>query len=166
MRVGHGWDLHRLVAGRPFRLGGLTIPHSRGSLGHSDGDVLLHALMDALLGAAGFGDIGLHFPDTDARWKDADSSVLCDQVLEKVNRAGFTPVNADVTVIAQEPKLSPYRDALRDSVARHLNLHPKYVNIKAKTTEGLGDIGAGLAVACHAVVLLEEIPKEGPGFGP
>ena len=156
MRVGYGWDLHRLVEGRPFRLGGMTLEHPVGTAGHSDGDVLLHALADALLGACALGDIGQHFPDTDPRWKGADSSDLCRSVAAMVATAGFEIVNADVTVVAQAPKIGPHREALRRSIAGVLALPVERVSVKAKTSEGLGDIGAGEAVACHAVVLLEE----------
>lgn len=156
MRVGHGWDLHRLAEGRTFRIGGLTLPHPKGPLGHSDGDVVLHALVDALLGASALGDIGLHFPDTDPRWKGADSSLLCREVLIRVREEGFRLGNVDVTIVAQEPKIGPHRQALRESLAAILDLPVSRVSVKAKTTEGLGDIGAGAAIACHAVVLLEE----------
>ncbi len=160
MRIGHGWDLHRLAAGRPFRLGGLTLPHPHGTQGHSDGDALLHALMDALLGAAGLGDIGLLFPDTDPRYQGADSAALLEEVLRRVHRAGYRVGNADVTVILERPKIGPYRDTLRQRMAQLLEVHPSHVNVKAKTSEGLGDVGKGEAVACHAVVLLEEVPRE------
>ncbi len=156
MRVGHGWDLHRLAEGRPFRIGGLAIPHPKGPLGHSDGDVVLHAVADALLGASALGDIGLHFPDTDPRWKGADSSLLCREVLSRVREEGFKLGNVDITIVAQEPKIGPHRQALRESLAAILDLPVGRVSVKAKTTEGLGDIGAGAAIACHAVVLLEE----------
>lgn len=159
MRVGHGWDLHRLERGRPCRLGGLDFPHDKGPLGHSDGDVVLHALADALLGAAALGDIGAFFPDTDPRWKGADSARLLGEVLEKVRAAGFCLGNADITLVAQEPKIGPRRQALRENVARLLGTEVSRVSVKAKTTEGLGDIGAGNAIACHAVVLLEEVIK-------
>ncbi len=156
MRVGHGWDLHRLAPGRPCKMGGLTIPYFKGPVGHSDGDVVLHAVADALLGAAAMGDIGLLFPDTDSRWKGADSAALLRDVVARVRGAGFRVVNADVTVVAQEPKIGPHREALRESLAGLLGVSVGAVSVKAKTTEGLGDIGASNAVACHAVVLLEE----------
>ena len=156
MRIGHGWDLHRLELGRPCRIGGLELPHDKGPLGHSDGDVVLHALADALLGAAALGDIGLFFPDTDPRWKGADSARLLAEVMDRVRSAGFALGNADITVVAQEPKIGPYRQALRENIARLLGTDLSRVSVKAKTTEGLGDIGAGEAIACHAVVLLEE----------
>lgn len=155
MRVGHGWDLHRMAEGRPCRIGGLTLNHPKGPLGHSDGDVVLHALADALLGAAALGDIGAFFPDTDPKWKGADSAVLLREVMVKVRGAGYSVGNADVTVVAQEPKIGPHREAMRANIAALLGVSADRVSVKAKTTEGLGDIGAGDAVACHAVVLLE-----------
>jgi 2-C-methyl-D-erythritol 2,4-cyclodiphosphate synthase len=155
MRVGHGWDLHRMVEGRPCRLGGLDIPHASGPLGHSDGDVILHALSDGLLGATSLGDIGTFFPDSDPRWKGADSAELLRQVYARVRAAGFSLGNADITVVAQEPKIGLHRQALRENIARILEVDPSRISVKAKTTEGLGDIGAGKAVACHAIVLLE-----------
>lgn len=161
MRIGYGWDLHRLAPGRPFRLGGLTLPHPRGPQGHSDGDVLLHALMDALLGAAGLGDIGLLFPDTDPRYEGADSALLLEEVLRRIHRVGYRVGNADITVVLERPKIGPYRDTLRQRIAQLLEVHPSHINVKAKTAEGLGDIGKGEAVACHAVVLLEEESREG-----
>ena len=156
MRVGHGWDLHRMAEGRPCRMAGITLPHAKGPVGHSDGDVVLHALADALLGAAAMGDIGLLFPDTDPAWKGADSASLLHEVLCRVREAGFGLSNADVTVVAQEPKIGPHREAMRARLSELLGLEAARVSVKAKTTEGLGDIGAGRAVACHAVVLLEE----------
>ncbi len=159
MRVGHGWDLHRLVEGRPFKLGGVILPYGKGPAGHSDGDVLLHALADAMLGACALGDIGQHFPDTDPQWKDADSADLCRSVVEEARGLGYSPVNIDVTVVVQEPKLGPHRETLRSSVAEIVGLSADRVSIKAKTAEGLGDIGAGKAISCHAVVLMEEQPE-------
>lgn len=156
MRVGHGWDLHRMVRGRPCKLGGVVVPHPKGPLGHSDGDVVLHAVTDALLGAAAMGDIGLLFPDTDPRWKGSDSAVLLSHVVDKVRAAGFAISNADVTVVAQEPKIGPHREAILDRLCALLGLPAGRVGLKAKTSEGLGDIGAGDAIACHAVVLLRE----------
>jgi 2-C-methyl-D-erythritol 2,4-cyclodiphosphate synthase len=156
MRIGHGWDLHRLASGRPCRIGGLDLPHGKGPLGHSDGDVVLHALADALLGAAALGDIGVLFPDTDPRWKGADSARLLSEVLDRVCLAGFVFGNADITIVAQEPQIGPHRQALRENIARLLRTDISRVSVKAKTTEGLGDIGAGEAIACHAVVLLEK----------
>lgn len=155
MRIGHGWDLHRMSEGRPCRVGGLTLTHPKGPLGHSDGDVVLHALADALLGAAALGDIGAFFPDTDPKWKGADSAALLREVMVKVRNAGYSVGNADVTVVAQEPKIGPHREAMREAIASLLSVSVDRVSVKAKTTEGLGDIGAGNAIACHAVVLLE-----------
>ncbi len=160
MRVGHGWDVHKLKEGRPFVLGGVTIPHLKGPVGHSDGDVLLHALTDALLGAAALGDIGTHFPDTDARWKGADSSRLLVLAAGLVLKAGFRPVNVDVTVLLQEPKLGPHREAIVSRVASLLGLGEDRVNVKAKTYEKLGPVGTGEAIECHAVVLLEETSSD------
>jgi 2-C-methyl-D-erythritol 2,4-cyclodiphosphate synthase len=152
MPVGHGWDLHRLVPGRPFILGGVEIPHPCGPLGHSDGDVLLHAVIDALLGAAGLGDIGGRFPDSDPRWKDASSDALLADVMKEIG-AAWRVVNLDVTVIAERPKLAPHREAIRAKLAARLGTPA--VNVKAKTAEGLGPVGAGDAVEAHAVVQLE-----------
>jgi 2-C-methyl-D-erythritol 2,4-cyclodiphosphate synthase len=153
MPVGHGWDVHRLVPGRRFVLGGVEIPHPLGPLGHSDGDVLLHALIDALLGAAGMGDIGGRFPDSDPRWKDASSEALLADVMRDVG-AAWRVVNADVTVIAERPKLAPHRAAIQAKLAA--NLGTSAVNVKAKTAEGLGAVGAGDAIECHAVVELQK----------
>ena len=153
-RVGIGWDLHRLVPGRRFVLGGVVTPHTRGPLGHSDADPLLHALADAVLGAAGLGDLGDHFPPTDAQWKDADSRVLLGKALEAAAARGLVPVNADCTVILEEPRLGPFKTSLRKSVAAAMGLPEEEVNVKAKTAEGLGPIGAGEAVEVHAVVLM------------
>jgi 2-C-methyl-D-erythritol 2,4-cyclodiphosphate synthase len=151
-----------MVEGRPFKLGGVILPYGKGPAGHSDGDVLLHALADAMLGACAMGDIGQRFPDTDPRWKDADSADLCRSVVEEAKGLGFSPVNIDVTVVAQEPKLGPHREALRSSVAEIVGLSVDRVSIKAKTAEGLGDIGAGKAISCHAIVLMEEQPGTFP----
>jgi len=153
-RVGIGWDLHRLVAGRKFVLGGVTIPHSRGPLGHSDADPLLHALADAVLGAAGLGDLGEHFPPSDPQWKDADSRVLLAKALELARGRGLVPVNADCIVVLEEPRLAPFKALLRKSVAEAMGLAEEEVGIKAKTAEGLGPVGAGEAIEAHAVVLL------------
>jgi len=155
VRVGHGWDLHRMAPGRPCRIGGLTIAYFKGPVGHSDGDVVLHALADAMLGAAAMGDIGMLFPDTDPRWRGADSAALLQDVVARVRGAGFSVGNVDVTIVAQEPKIGPHREALRECLAGLLGVGTDRVSVKAKTAEGLGDIGAGNAVACHAVVLLE-----------
>lgn len=154
LRVGEGWDVHALVPGRRLVLGGIEIPHSAGLLGHSDADALLHAITDALLGAAGLGDIGSHFPDTDPRFKGADSAVLLAEALRAVQAAGWQLVNVDSTVIAQAPRLAPHREAMRQRVAQVLGLVPDAVNIKAKTAEKLGPVGQGLAIEARAVVLL------------
>jgi 2-C-methyl-D-erythritol 2,4-cyclodiphosphate synthase len=152
MPVGHGWDVHRLVPGRRFVLGGVEIPHACGPLGHSDGDVLLHAVIDAVLGAAGMGDIGGRFPDSDPRWEDASSERLLADVMKEVG-AAWRVVNLDVTVIAERPKLAPHKEAIRARLAAALGTSA--VNVKAKTAEGLGPIGAGDAIECHAVIELE-----------
>lgn len=151
MAVGFGFDIHRLAPGRALRLGGVEIPHPRGLAGHSDGDVLLHAVIDALLGAAGRGDIGERFPDTDPAWKDADSAGLLRRVMEELKDAGAV-VNLDVTVLAEEPKLAPHRAAITTRLASLLGT--SRVSVKAKTMEGLGPVGAGEAIACYAVVQL------------
>ena len=153
MPVGHGWDVHRLVNGRRFVLGGVEIPHPLGPLGHSDGDVLLHALIDALLGAAGLGDIGGRFPDHDPRWKDASSETLLALVMKDVG-AAWRVVNADVTVVAERPKLAPHKAAIEAKLAAALGTSA--VNVKAKTAEGLGPVGAGEAIECHVVVELQK----------
>ncbi|MDB5872431.1 MAG: ispF [Ramlibacter sp.] len=153
-RIGEGWDIHALVPGRKLLIGGVDVPFERGLLGHSDADVLLHAITDALLGAAGLGDIGRHFPDTDERFKGADSIVLLTEAARRVREAGFQIGNVDSTVIAQAPKLAPYIDAMRDRIARALDLAPEHVNVKAKTAEKLGPVGQGLAIEARAIVLL------------
>lgn len=156
MRIGHGYDVHRLVEGRDLILGGVKIPHSLGLLGHSDADVLLHAVSDALLGAAGLGDIGKHFPDTDPAYKGADSLKLLEIVGEKVAKKGYRVSNVDVTMIAQAPKLRPHIEAMERNIAGALNIDADRVNVKATTEERLGFTGEGLGMACHAVCLLEE----------
>lgn len=155
-RVGSGHDSHRLAEGRPLILGGVTIPHTRGLVGHSDADAVLHAVTDALLGAAGLGDIGDAYPDTDPRWTDADSALFLREALARLNHLGWRPVNVDVTIFAQEPKLGPVKAAIRESVAGLLGLPPGAVNVKAKTGEKVGHIGRGEAIATHAVVLIEK----------
>ena len=157
LRVGEGWDVHALVPGRRLVLGGVEIPHTAGLLGHSDADALLHAITDALLGAAGLGDIGSHFPDTDPKFKGADSAVLLAEALRAVQAAGWQVVNVDSTVIAQAPRLAPHREAMRARVAQVLGLAPDCVNIKAKTAEKLGPVGQGLAIEARAVVLLQAL---------
>ena len=154
--MGQGFDIHRLVPGRQLILGGVPIPHETGLSGHSDADVLLHALMNALLGAMGKGDIGTHFPDTDPAFAGASSTSLLGHVLELMREAGFAIVNADVTVIAQRPRLSPHFAAIRASLARLMEVSEGVVNVKAGTMEGLGSIGEGRAMAALAVVLLRE----------
>ena len=156
MRIGHGYDVHKLVEGRDLILGGVKIPHEVGLLGHSDADVLLHAVSDALLGAAGLGDIGKHFPDTDPQYKGADSLKLLQIVGEKVAEAGYRISNIDVTMIAQRPKLRPHIEQMEKNIALALNLDARRVNVKATTEERLGFTGEELGMACHAVCLLEE----------
>lgn len=155
MRVGMGFDIHRLKAGRPLILGGVKIPAPKGLDGHSDADVLLHALCDALLGSIGEGDIGTYFSDTDPKWKDAPSRAFVEKALELVKGRGLAVVNADFTVVAEEPKLAPHRPAIQEALAKLLCVAPDRVNLKAKTMEGLGPIGEGQAIGCYAVVLLE-----------
>jgi 2-C-methyl-D-erythritol 2,4-cyclodiphosphate synthase len=156
MRVGIGHDTHRLEAGRPLLLGGVRVPHPRGLAGHSDADVVLHAVTDALLGAAGLGDIGDLYPDTDPRWKDADSALFLRETLARLNRDGWRVVNLDVIVFAQEPKLGPVKAAVRDRLAGLLGLAAGAVNVKAKTGERVGHIGRAEAIACQAVVLIDK----------
>jgi 2-C-methyl-D-erythritol 2,4-cyclodiphosphate synthase len=154
IRVGEGWDVHQLVAGRKLILGGVEVPHTTGLLGHSDADVLLHAITDALLGAAGLGDIGRHFPDTDAQFRGADSAVLLGEAARRVRAAGWEIGNVDSTVIAQAPKLAPHIPAMCQRIAATLGLAPDQVNVKAKTAEKLGPVGEGRAMEARAVVLL------------
>ena len=156
MRIGHGYDVHKLVPCRDLILGGVKIQYELGLLGHSDADVLLHAVSDALLGAAGLGDIGKHFPDTDPQYKGADSLELLRCVAEKVLAKGYRVSNVDVTMIAQAPKLRPHIPQMERNIARALNIEPGRVNVKATTEEHLGFTGEGLGMACHAVCLLEE----------
>jgi 2-C-methyl-D-erythritol 2,4-cyclodiphosphate synthase len=155
IRVGSGHDTHRLVEGRPLILGGVTIPHARGLDGHSDADVVLHAITDALLGAAGLGDIGELYPDTNPNWKGADSRLFLNETSAKLNRLGWGIVNLDVTIFAQEPKLGPVKAAIRESLAALLTVQLEAVNVKAKTGERVGHIGRAEAIGCHAVVLIE-----------
>jgi len=154
IRIGEGWDVHQLVTGRPLILGGVLIPHSHGLLGHSDADALAHAITDALLGAAGLGDIGRHFPDTDIRFKGADSLRLLAEAARRVRAEGWQLGNVDSTVIAQAPKLAPHIDAMRGRLAEALELAPAAVNVKAKTAEKLGPVGEGRAIEARAVCLL------------
>ena len=157
MRIGHGYDVHRLVPDRKLILGGVTIPYELGLLGHSDADVLLHAVSDALLGAAGLGDIGRHFPDTDPKYKNADSLKLLAAVGEKITAAGYEVGNIDVTMIAQKPKLKDYIAKMEENIATALNIAKNRVNVKATTEEKLGFTGDGSGMACHAVCLLEDL---------
>ncbi len=157
MRIGHGYDVHRLIAGRPLVLGGVTIPYEKGLLGHSDADVLLHAVMDALLGAAALGDIGTHFPDTDPQYAGISSRALLRRVGDLLAAAGYRVGNLDVTVIAQAPKCKPYIPAMRQAIAADLGASIDRVSVKATTEEGLGFSGRGEGIACHAVCLLEEV---------
>lgn len=154
LRIGEGWDIHRLVTGRPLVLGGITVPHTHGLLGHSDADALLHAITDALLGAAALGDIGRHFPDTDERFRGADSGVLLAEAARRVREAGYAIGNIDSTVIAQSPKLAPHIPAMVARIAALLELAPSQVNVKAKTAEKMGPVGQGEAIEARAVVLL------------
>jgi 2-C-methyl-D-erythritol 2,4-cyclodiphosphate synthase len=153
-RVGVGYDSHRFAAGRKLILGGVEVPHDRGLTGHSDADVLTHAITDALLGAAGAGDIGTHFPDDDERWRDADSVELLREVVALVAAEGLEPVNVDATVVLERPKVGPHRDAIRARLAGALGLAPARVNVKATTAEEMGPIGRGEGAEAHAVALL------------
>ena len=153
-RIGEGWDIHQLVEGRKLILGGVEIPHSKGLLGHSDADALLHAITDALLGAAALGDIGTHFPDTDAQFKGADSGVLLAEAARRVRARGYDIGNIDSTVVAQAPKLMPHIPAMRARIAQLLDINIDQVNVKAKTAEKMGPVGEGLAMEARAVVLL------------
>ncbi|MED4972037.1 2-C-methyl-D-erythritol 2,4-cyclodiphosphate synthase [Geobacillus thermoleovorans] len=155
-RIGQGFDVHQLVEGRPLIIGGVTIPYEKGLLGHSDADVLLHAVADACLGAIGAGDIGRHFPDTDPRFKDADSAELLAHVWTLARQEGYRLVNADCTIIAQKPKLAPYIEEMRAVIARLLEAERSQVNVKATTTEKLGFTGRGEGIAAQAVVLLQK----------
>ena len=154
MRIGQGFDIHRLVEGRPLLLAGIAIPFDKGLLGHSDGDAVLHALCDALLGAAGAGDIGTHFPDTDPAYRGADSAVLLAAVLDLVRQRGLELANADITILAEHPRLAPHMGAMRTNLAHLLGVSEAQINLKAKTMEGLDAVGRGEAIAASAVVLL------------
>ena len=154
MRIGEGWDIHALVPGRDLVIGGVKIPHSTGLLGHSDADVLLHAITDALVGAAGLGDIGTHFPDTAVEFKGANSAVLLTEAMRRVAEGGWVVNNVDSTVIAQAPKLAPHIPAMRASIAQALGIDESQVNVKAKTAEKMGPVGQGAAMEARAVVLL------------
>lgn len=154
LRIGQGYDVHAFEPGEFVTLGGVRIPHSQGVKAHSDGDVVLHALCDALLGAAGLGDIGMHFPDTDAKWHNADSRTFVRHVRELLALKGFTPVNVDATLVAEAPRLGKYREAMRANIAADLGIELQRVNIKATTTEGMGFIGRNEGLACMVVALI------------
>ena len=156
MRSGIGYDIHRLVFGRKLILGGVDIPFEKGLLGHSDADVLIHALCDALLGAAALGDIGIHFPDTDIAYRGVSSMVLLDKTVQLLESRGFSAVNVDITVLAQAPKLSPFRNAMQENIAAVLHLAADCVNVKATTTEGLGAIGNGEGIAALCVAMINQ----------
>lgn len=155
LRIGQGYDVHRLVEGRPLILGGVEIPWEKGLLGHSDADVLVHAIMDALLGAAGLGDIGRLFPDSDPQYKGISSLILLEKTVQALRREGYRPVNVDATVVAERPKLAPYISEMRDKIARCLELPEDAVNVKATTEEGLGFTGSGAGIAAQAIALVE-----------
>ncbi len=155
MRVGIGYDVHRLVKGRPLILGGVSIAYERGLLGHSDADVLAHAICDALLGAAGLGDIGMHFPDTDPQYKDISSLKLLSQTCRMLAEKGFRIVNLDSVLFAEAPKLGPYRQSMQTALGKAMNVAASTINIKATTTEGLGEIGKGKGIAAMCIALIE-----------
>ena len=157
MRIGHGYDVHRLVEGRDLILGGVKIDYEKGLLGHSDADVLLHAVSDALLGAAGLGDIGRHFPDTDPKYKGADSLELLREVYRKISEKGYRVGNIDVTMVAQRPKLKDFIPQMQENIAAAVGVTPDRVNVKATTEEKLGFTGTGEGMSCHAVCLLEKM---------
>ena len=162
IRIGEGWDIHALVEGRRLVLGGVEIPFSKGLLGHSDADALLHAITDAVLGAAGLGDIGHHFPDTDVRFKGSDSAVLLTHAMQRAQQLGYRLGNVDCTVVAQAPKLAPHIPAMRERIAHILGVAASQVNVKAKTSEHMGPVGEGLAMEARAVaLLLREVPPAG-----
>ncbi len=156
MRIGIGHDIHRLVFGRKLVLGGVTIPFEKGLLGHSDADVLVHAVCDALLGAAGLGDIGLHFPDTDHEFKNIHSIRLLAKTYEMISSKGFAISNVDSTIFAEAPKLFPYREAMQKNIAEAIQIEPNRINVKSTTSEGLGMIGKGEGIAAMCIVLLRE----------
>ncbi len=156
LRIGEGWDVHALVPGRKLILGGVEIPHTAGLLGHSDADVLLHAITDAVLGAAGLGDIGRHFPDTDVQFKGPDSAVLLAEAMRRVREKGWVLVNIDSTIVAQAPRLAPHMATIQASVAQALGVSPDQVNVKAKTAEKLGPVGQGHSMEARAVALLRQ----------
>ena len=156
IRIGFGYDVHAFASGRPLILGGVTIPFERGLSGHSDADTVIHAIVDALLGAAGLGDIGQHFPSTDVRWKNQPSSVFLDHVYELLYQEQYVINNIDATIVAEQPKLAPYIEAMRSHLAERLHLTKEQVSVKATTTDGLGFAGRKEGVSCYAVVLLEK----------
>lgn len=157
MRIGHGFDAHRLVDGRKLILGGVDVPYEKGALGHSDADVLAHAISDALLGAAALGDLGGHFPDTDERWRNADSMELLGHCRAEVHRAGYRVENVDATIVVQQPKLAPFIMHMRERVAQRLGVSLNQISVKAKTSEGMGYTGDGSGIAAFAVALLESL---------
>ena len=161
IRVGIGFDVHAFTDGDFVMLGGVRIPHERGVRAHSDGDVVIHALCDALLGAAGLGDIGMHFPDTDPQWRGVAGAVLLERVLAMLVARGFEPVNVDVTILAERPRIGPHREAMRRRLAELLELTPEVVNVKATTTEQLGLIGRGEGIAAQAIVLVDSLARDG-----
>lgn len=163
MLVGLGYDVHRLVEGRPLILGGVAIPYERGLEGHSDADVLLHALMDALLGAAGLGDIGTYFPPSDDAYKGADSLELLSQVVDLLRQEGYRPVNVDMTLLAEQPKIGPYVQAMKAKISDVLGVPPRRVGIKATTNEGMGFVGRGQGMAALAVALITPTALDTPG---
>ena len=166
MRIGHGYDVHKLVENRPLIIGGVTIPYEKGLLGHSDADVLIHAVMDALLGAAALGDIGLHFPDSDPAYKGADSIKLLEHVGDLLESKMYFVENIDATILAQAPKMRPHIDDMRKNIANALRIELSCVNVKATTEEGLGFTGAGEGIAAHAVCLIGSIRDlNGPAGG-
>ena len=160
MRIGHGYDSHRFGASRPLILGGVTIPSSAGLIGHSDADAIAHAIIDALLGAAGLGDVGSHFPPSDARWKDADSMGMLASVVEILTGENYQVVNLDVTVIAEQPRIGPHSMAIRARLAEVVGIRPAQISIKGKSNEGMGWIGAGEGIAVHAVALIDRIEDQ------
>ena len=160
-RVGIGFDVHAFTDGDFIMLAGVRVPHERGVQAHSDGDVVVHALCDALLGAAGLGDIGMHFPDTDPQWRGAAGALLLERVLAMLLARGFEPVNVDVTILAERPRIAPHREAMRRRLAEMLDLPPEMVNVKATTTEQLGLIGRGEGLAAQAIALVESLARDG-----
>jgi 2-C-methyl-D-erythritol 2,4-cyclodiphosphate synthase len=159
MRIGQGYDLHRLVEGRALLLGGVRIPHARGLAGHSDADVLAHAVGDALLGALGQGDLGVHFPSSDERWRGASGGLLLAQITAKLAPAGFAIANVDATIVAEEPRLAPFRIEIQESLAKLLGVEAARVNVKLKSSDGMGAVGRGEGIAAQAVVLLERVTR-------